>query len=215
MLSKIRRHLSFANVVSVIALFVALGGVAYAAGTIGSADVIDNSLLSADLKNNAAVKSVDVRDDSLAGGGLTGDDIVESSLSQVPSAAKANDAFSTWHNSELHMPDTLTAAGNPMGTLVIPHAGNYVVNATLEVRYVNQSGSAAHAHCVLSAGADSDTKYWEFYAQYENAALQVVHSFDSEGSVELACTDAGLNDVVISQTKITAVQVNNLTNSGF
>jgi hypothetical protein len=85
MLSKIRRHLSFANVVSVIALFVALGGVAYAAGTIGSADVINNSLLSADLKDNQ-VKSVDVRDDSLAGGGLTGTDIVESSLGQVPSA---------------------------------------------------------------------------------------------------------------------------------
>jgi hypothetical protein len=69
-----------------IAVFIALGGVAYAANTIGSADVINNSLRSADLKDDAAVQSVDVRDDSLAGGGLTGDDIVESSLGEVPTA---------------------------------------------------------------------------------------------------------------------------------
>jgi hypothetical protein len=80
MLSKIRRHLSFANVVSVIALFVALGGVAYAANTIGSPDVIDNSLQSVDLKDNAAVKSVDVRDDTLAGGGLRSQDIANGSI---------------------------------------------------------------------------------------------------------------------------------------
>jgi hypothetical protein len=106
MLSKIRRHLSFANVVSVIALFVALGGVAYAVDTVGSADVINNSLRSADLKDDAAVQSADVRDDTLSNGGLaaadlkpdsvgtseaadnslTGNDIDESSLGEVPSA---------------------------------------------------------------------------------------------------------------------------------
>jgi hypothetical protein len=51
-----------------LALFLVLtSGVAYAANTIGSADVIDNSLLSADLKDNRAVQGVDVRDHTLTG----------------------------------------------------------------------------------------------------------------------------------------------------
>ena len=51
-----------------LALFLVIaGGTAYAADTIGSADVIDNSLLSADLKNNQAVKSADVANENLTG----------------------------------------------------------------------------------------------------------------------------------------------------
>ena len=47
--------------IGALALFLVLsGGVAYAADTIGSADVINNSLLSEDLANNKAVKSADV-----------------------------------------------------------------------------------------------------------------------------------------------------------
>jgi hypothetical protein len=52
-------------VVSLIALFVALGGTGYAAATIGSAQIKNNSIKSADIKNGA-VKGTDVRDGSLA-----------------------------------------------------------------------------------------------------------------------------------------------------
>jgi hypothetical protein len=97
-------------VVALIALFASLSGVAWAANTVGSSDVIDNSLQSVDLKDNAAVKSADVVNDSVVGGGLaaadlkpgsvgtsevvndslTGADVSESSLGQVPSASNAN-----------------------------------------------------------------------------------------------------------------------------
>jgi hypothetical protein len=61
-----RRHLTYANVmVTLLAIGALTGGVAYAADTIGSADVIDNSLGSVDLKNNAAVQSADVRNGTL------------------------------------------------------------------------------------------------------------------------------------------------------
>lgn len=66
------------TVVAYLALTVSLSGVAYAAGTIGSADIIDNSIQSVDLKDGAAVKGVDVVDDS-----LTGADVKESSLKGV------------------------------------------------------------------------------------------------------------------------------------
>ena len=62
MLSKVRRHLSFANVVSVIALFVALGGGAYAAfhlpkNSVRSKNIVNGQVKAKDLVKPAAVKS--------------------------------------------------------------------------------------------------------------------------------------------------------------
>jgi hypothetical protein len=118
----IRCHLTYANVMVTLLAFVVLGGTAYAAATIGSADVIDNSLQSVDLKDNAGVTSADVVDDTVTGGGLlsadirngevrtgevrddalrsadvlndslTGDDVDESSFARVPNAKHANNS---------------------------------------------------------------------------------------------------------------------------
>ena len=65
---RLRPHITYANVISTLCLILVLGGgAAYAANTIGSDDVIDNSLLSADLANNKAVRSGDVKAESLTG----------------------------------------------------------------------------------------------------------------------------------------------------
>ena len=53
MLTRIGRHLTFANVVSVIALLVALGGTATAAVLITGKQVKNNSLTGADIKNRS------------------------------------------------------------------------------------------------------------------------------------------------------------------
>ena len=42
-----RRHLTFANVTSVLALFIALGGTSYAVATIGTKQIKNNSVRSA------------------------------------------------------------------------------------------------------------------------------------------------------------------------
>lgn len=63
-----------ANLVAYAALFVALGGTAYAAATVGSKQIENNSVKSADLKNN----------------GVRGKDIRESSLDEVPAARDAD-----------------------------------------------------------------------------------------------------------------------------
>ncbi len=66
----VRSHLTYANVVSTLCLFLAVaGGAAYAADTVGSADIIDNEVF-----------SVDVRDDTLAGGGLAAEDLQTNSV---------------------------------------------------------------------------------------------------------------------------------------
>jgi hypothetical protein len=99
MCQKLRSRLTFANVVSVIALFVSLGGVgAYAANTIGSSDVIDDSLLSQDIKGKSGTSTTAAENGTLTGvdisgqaarpsvgqpfvdGSLTGDDVKNKSL---------------------------------------------------------------------------------------------------------------------------------------
>jgi hypothetical protein len=73
-----RRHIRFANVVSVVALFVALGGTSYAALTITGKQVKNRSLTAKDIKRNA----------------LGGAEIKEAKLGRVPSAVRASHAGS-------------------------------------------------------------------------------------------------------------------------
>jgi hypothetical protein len=66
MLSRARNHLSYANVVSTLCLFVVLGGSAYAAATITGKNVKDGSLTGKDIENNSVtaqdVKSLGPKD---------------------------------------------------------------------------------------------------------------------------------------------------------
>ncbi len=95
MLSRLRARLTYANVISSLALFLVVsGGTAYAVNTIGSSDVIDESLLSQDIKNrevgtnDLAIGSVfgsRIRDNAIlsshvVNNTLTGDDIDETTL---------------------------------------------------------------------------------------------------------------------------------------
>lgn len=69
-----RQHLTAANIMAALALFVALGGIGYAAS------VPSNSVGSAQLKANA------VTSPKVAANTLTGADVKESTLAQVPNA---------------------------------------------------------------------------------------------------------------------------------
>ncbi len=72
MLTTLRRHLSYANVTATLALFVALGGSSYAVATL----------------NGRQLKNRSVRATKIARNTLTGTEIRESRLGQVPSAAR-------------------------------------------------------------------------------------------------------------------------------
>jgi len=72
--------------ISMVALFVALGGVSYAAATIGSAEIKNNSVRSKDVKNG------DLRGKDLKADTIGASRVLESSLGQVPSAANADTA---------------------------------------------------------------------------------------------------------------------------
>ena len=69
-----RRHLSYANVMATIAVFVALGGSSYAAMKITGNDVRDESLTGADIKDNS------LRGHEIRSGAISTDDIKNRTL---------------------------------------------------------------------------------------------------------------------------------------
>jgi hypothetical protein len=108
--SLLRRRPSPALVISLIALFVSLGGVSYgfARGSIDSRELKNNDVRTKDLRNNDIrtrdlrnneVRGLDIRRSTIRGSDvglntLTGDDVRESSLGKVASATRADAAAS-------------------------------------------------------------------------------------------------------------------------
>ena len=82
-ITKLRGHLSYANITASLALFVALGGTSYAVMRVDSRDVVDNTLRSRDIRNNALLGK-DLRTNSVGGGAVR-----ESRLAPVPRAREA------------------------------------------------------------------------------------------------------------------------------
>lgn len=86
--SSVASKLTYANVVASLALFIALGGVSYAAvklpkNSVGAKQIKKNSVTSTKIKSRSVFGS-DLRNNT-----VTGNQIDEASLGQVPSAASA------------------------------------------------------------------------------------------------------------------------------
>jgi hypothetical protein len=153
----IRAHLR-ANVVGYLALFVALGGTAYAAATVGSGDVIDNSLKSADLKNAKAVKSVDVRDDSIVGA-----DVDETTLEGVDAAT-----FDDLPRTEYIFRSFIASPANRLESMVFdsyvmitPENGTQYVFGQVKLK----TTSTAHEFQICGASGLSDPINYVLYVE--------------------------------------------------
>lgn len=133
---------------------------------------------------------------------------VKSAHSQ--STANATHAFSGFHDKAIKMPNLQLGT---IAMLKIPVAGSYVINAKLEAD--NNAPDGSIGRCVLRAGVEFDELTFDldgyFGGMHEVLALQLTHTFTSPGSVTLNCT-AGFGNVDAVDTKITAVQVANLSN---
>jgi hypothetical protein len=163
------RRPSTALVVATVALFVALGGVGYAAATIGSAAIVDNSIKSKDVRNEG-LRGKDVRADTLKGA-----DVDESSLGQVPSAANADNAANAANaQSAVNAgnadtvggigPDALTIGRSALGgcepgtafadcasvTLPMPRAGRVLLTAGGQWHSDNPAGTSVRGLCRIN-----------------------------------------------------------------
>jgi hypothetical protein len=117
----LRRTPSPAMVIALIALFVAMGGGAYAAiklpkNSVGTKQLKKNAVTSSKIKASA------VKGSKVANNSLTGNDILESSLAKVPSASSSDDAGhatnadNAGHATTADKATTATTANGP-GTL--------------------------------------------------------------------------------------------------
>jgi hypothetical protein len=158
MLRKLSRRLSYANVMSTIAVFLALGGSAYAVNTVRSTDIVDGEVKSADVKDES-LTTFDVSTflgSDVVDGTLTSDDIKDFSLGNgdflggsVDSRVVTNDSLTGTdiNESTLNMPPSTTvgfvSSNGPPVTLGaemqkvlgrnLP-AGSYALIATANLR---------------------------------------------------------------------------------
>jgi uncharacterized protein YjbI with pentapeptide repeats len=152
---KLRAKMTFANVVSVIALFLALGGTAFAAShlgknTVGPKQLKKNSVRTAKIKNSA-VTGAKVKDGSLTGsdladgtitgtkvadGSLTGADINQTSLTSVRASNVIGVALNSNCTAALPFPSGVSAAQDGGGCRVTFSSNvlNCVATATAAIR---------------------------------------------------------------------------------
>jgi hypothetical protein len=235
----LRHRPSPAMVVACIALGAALGGTSYAAirlpaGSVGTKHLKKNAVTSPKVKNNA-ITGADVRESTLArvpsaANATSATEATHAtsatnathatsadnatSASSATTAGTANAAFSTFRDAAIPLPNNI----GTIATLTIPAAGNYVINAKLTAFNVSNIESPNDS-CDLTAGGDKDTDIFDADGldidDAEVVALQLVHQFPAPGQAVLACTDAGAGEVQARFTRITAVQVAQLTNTPF
>jgi hypothetical protein len=148
-MNRIRRHVTFANAVSLAALFVALGGGAYAAlgnNTIGSRQVKDGSIKSLDLKNRKGVKGIDVVD-----GSLTDKDIGDEAWAEVTPSGGVRKAHNI-SGDDIFKQTNVSADG--VYCLVLPAQS---VSATASPTSTGATGVEIHSRQALAEQGASPT----------------------------------------------------------
>lgn len=177
------------NVVGYVALFIALGGVTYAAG------LAKDSVKAKQIKTGA-VRSDEAKDNSLTGddvadGGLAGADVADGGLT---GADVANDSFTGIDVAN----DSLTGDDVAEGTLVLP--GESATALLDKLKTVDGAGSGLSADSLdsvdssdLYTKADSDNRFPLADANFAMVAASSVSTyvpFANWAELNLAC-DAG------------------------
>ncbi len=93
----LRRHLTYANVVSSLCLFLLVGGGAAYAGTQLSKGSVTTSAIKAEAVTKPKLAPNSVNSKKVVNGSLTGEDIASSTLGKVPSATSAETATNATH----------------------------------------------------------------------------------------------------------------------
>jgi hypothetical protein len=194
---RLRRHLSYSNVVSTLALFLVLStGVVYAADTIGSSDVIDESLLSQDIKDGE-VKGTELAANSvgtakIANGTVQGLDILDSTIasadiqnSQVRTADVAdenltgadvlNDSLTGGDINESTL-GQVPSAGSVANLTIVERVGNAVTFGNQNANNGSWLSASSLAQCLPGETAIGGGGNWADGEQDANEALALTDS---------------------------------------
>lgn len=160
-----RRHLTSAHVIALVALFVALGGISWAAATapknsVASKSIKKNAVTSTKIKNNAVtgrkIKSSSILSSDVKNDALTGTDINEGTLGTVPSAGTATDQFNAYKTA------SASASNNDP---------NVARSQATEIPLVSHGSISIYAKCFLDA--DGGNTYFEVFSRTTaNGAIQ-------------------------------------------
>ena len=130
MLRKLSTHLTYANVMATLGVFIALGGSAYAVNTVNSTDITDGQVKSVDVGDNE-VKSADVKDESLTTFDVStflGQDVVDGTLTgadvQDGSVASADVTDETLTGDDIAF-DSINGGDITNGTITGTDIGNF------------------------------------------------------------------------------------------
>ena len=128
---RLRLRITYANVTATLALFIALGGGAYAAAalpanSVGTKQLKKNAVQRADIKNNAVNGSKVLND------ALTGADVRESALAKVPAAALADTATNAGNAAHASAAAALDRANYKTAAGTAPAGGIGAATATCD-----------------------------------------------------------------------------------
>jgi hypothetical protein len=196
---KLRSHLNFANVVALLALFVALSGTSYAVSKVGAKNIRKNAVRSKHIKRSQ-VTSADIRNRTIRpidiAPSVTGKTL-ESSAGQA-----RRDAGPTG------------VAASPNYTPVVTMGGLQPGSYVLIAKTNQSSNSRTEGRCRLQAADqyDDSSRGLREQGTPEAHSLQFVHAFTAPGAVVLSCRSAG-GVWSAADSKIIAVKVANATSN--
>jgi hypothetical protein len=199
-------RLNSAHVIAVIALFVALGGTAWAA-----VHLAKNSVKAKNIAKNAVttkkIKNAAVTEPKIANGSVTAKKIAPGVLSTAgPSDADAGSLLGPIN------PAGLPSGGTDLVTLAQLPAGNYVISGKLLAS--NTAGASRMIDCTLSAGSDTDQSKANLASSgsagdSDTLAFLAVHSASAQFAAILRCSST-FGEVSASNIKVAAIHVGNL-----
>jgi len=169
---KIRKRLTYANVMSSIAVFLVIGGAtAFAAlgkNTVGSKQLKKNAVTTKKIKNNA------VTTPKIKNGAVTGAKVNLSSLGKVPSAANADNATNAAHANNADNANNANTVGGI-------HIVKFSLNGTSDIgktQILDLNGLQLQASCTSSeitltatttTAGDGDISAWAVDASSETS----------------------------------------------
>jgi hypothetical protein len=198
-LNQLRKRLTYANVMSSIAVFLVLGGAtAFAASHLGK-----NSVGSKQLKNNAVttskIKNKAVTGAKIKNGTITGSKINLGSLGTVPSATNATNAANA-SKANGQTPVKVFQTFLPGQSGVVASIAGFTITATCESTNVDVTlTSPATPGKVLSAqgNGSSEGTYFEYDAD-ESGTPSSIHLDDENNYGQVSFSGALSSGTVIS-----------------